>query len=95
MNINGINTSRSVTADKVQKDSSNKTFVATPTPEARHQSSQDKVTTSSTVESLTRAALEPVPARQAKVNALKQAVKEGQYQPDARKIADSLAKATV
>ena len=49
--------------------------------------------TSSTnsVQSLSKTALQTTPARQVRVEALKQAVKSAQYQPDSAKIAQSLS----
>lgn len=59
---------------------------------------EDSTTFSSSshsVYSLTQAALEAVPSRQVKVEALKQAVSSAQYQLDSDKIAESLVNADV
>jgi len=45
----------------------------------------------STVQSLSKTALQTTPSRQAKVESLKQAVKSAQYQLDSDKISQSLA----
>jgi len=48
-----------------------------------------------TVQSLSQTAIQTIPSRQAKVEALKQAVNSAQYQLDSDKIAASLANADV
>ena len=58
------------------------------------QASEDKATLSSgsdSVTSLTKAALQPVPSREAKVEALKLAVNSAQYQLDSAKISEALS----
>jgi flagellar biosynthesis anti-sigma factor FlgM len=65
---------------------------------AQPATTEDKTTFSSgtdSVQSLSNTALQTVPSRQDKVEALRQAVNSAQYQLDADKIAESLANADI
>lgn len=81
-------------ADKVANDkvsSTKKQAVAT-------EATEDKATLSSgsdSVKTLTKAALQPVPSREAKVEALKLAVNTAQYQLDTAQIAEALSNSEV
>jgi len=66
---------------------------------ARHQATTEDTTSftsdQQTVQSLSQTAIQTIPSRQARVEALKQAVNSAQYQLDSDKIAASLANADV
>jgi len=65
---------------------------------AAQQASDDKATLSSgsdSVKSLTKAALQPVPSREARVESLKLAVNNAQYQLDTAQIAEALSNSDV
>jgi flagellar biosynthesis anti-sigma factor FlgM len=98
MIINATTISRPVAVVSIQKENLSNRQPARTYSEAEQQPSQDKVSFSSTdhvAASLTRAALQSLPSRQAKVDALKQTVSAGEYQLDSAKIAASLANASV
>jgi len=65
---------------------------------ARQATTEDTTSFSSdkqTVQSLTQAAIQPIPSRQAKVEAIKQSVNNAQYQLDSDKIAESLVNSQI
>lgn len=98
MNVTAINTSRIAAESKLQKESSGNSTPATTDTAAGQAVTQDRFNPSSndhTVAALAEKALQTSPARQAKVEALKQAVKGGEYKPDSNKIAASLSDANV
>jgi flagellar biosynthesis anti-sigma factor FlgM len=82
--------------DKTAKASSDKALAASKQTTAKQADTEDKTTLSSSsdsVQSLTKTALQTTPSRAAKVEALKLAVNSAQYQLDAAKIAESLSSA--
>lgn len=98
MNVNGISIVSTDAASKVQKDAVSKPVTVTTHSDAKKPTTQDTTnftSTNHTVQSLTKTALQTFPTREAKVEALKQAVKGAEYQLDSAKIAASLANANV
>lgn len=86
--------SRQVDSASVEKAASAKTEASASNKAAPEDTTAFSSDTA-TVNALTKTALEVVPSRQAKVEALKQAVNSAQYQLDADKIAASIANADV
>jgi flagellar biosynthesis anti-sigma factor FlgM len=83
-------TTDAIDQNKVNTKSSKNTQAAASTEDTTSLSS-----VSQSVESLTQTALQTTPTRQARVENLRQAVNNAQYQLDAAQIADSLSSAIV
>jgi flagellar biosynthesis anti-sigma factor FlgM len=90
-------TVESLRIDPLSNNSSNAIHVATSSTDKSHHPAQDTVdfTSKQTIASLAQAATGQSDARAAKVQALKQAVEQGQYQLDSAKIAAALVNADV
>jgi len=97
MSINGLGV---VNIDFNQQVDNNSTGKASPAKSQAQVKTGGEDTTSftsdpQTVKTLSAAALVPATSRQARVDALKQAVDSAQYQVDSDKISESLANADV
>ncbi len=98
MSINALGVAGSNVLQIVGNETAVKTAGEKPQPVAKHSTTEDTTSFTSgnsTVQSLGHAALQTVPSRQLKVEALKQAVSSAQYQLDNAKIAESLSNAEV
>lgn len=97
MSINALgvvvtNSAQQINHEGVPKAAGSKTpVVHQPASEDTTSFTSDKAT----VQTLQRAAIEPLPSRQTRVEALKQAVHSAQYQLDNAKIAASLVDAVI
>jgi flagellar biosynthesis anti-sigma factor FlgM len=96
MSINALGVVSTNSVQQVANDSAAKA-ARSKSPTASHSASAEDTTSfisdKHTVQSLSQAAVQVIPSRQAKVEALKQAVNGAQYQLDSAKIAESLVNA--
>jgi flagellar biosynthesis anti-sigma factor FlgM len=98
MSINALGVAASNVPQIVGNESAVKTAGEKAQPVAQQSTTEDTTSFTSgnsTVQSLSQAALQVIPSRQAKVEALKQAVNSAEYQLDNAKIAESLTNAEV
>jgi flagellar biosynthesis anti-sigma factor FlgM len=99
MSINALGVVTTNSLQEIDKASVASAAASTKGPTVHQQATTEDTTSftsdKQTVQSLSRTAIQTIPSRQAKVEALKQAVNSAQYQLDSDKIAASLANAEV